>query len=43
MGLAARLLLVHDLRELPNMIRRLQIRDLIEFFDDKAKELVRGK
>lgn len=40
MGLAARLLLVHDVRELPNMIRRVQIRDLVEFFEDKAQELV---
>ena len=43
MGLAARLLLVHDVRELPNMIRRLQIRDLVEFFDEKAQDLVRKK
>ncbi|HET7503141.1 MAG TPA: hypothetical protein VFK02_19100 [Kofleriaceae bacterium] len=43
MGFAARLLLVHDVRELPNMIRRVQIRDLVEFFDEKAHDLVRKK
>lgn len=43
MGLAARLLLVHDVRELPNMIRRVQLRDLVEFFDEKAQDLVRKK
>lgn len=43
MGLAARLLLVHDVRELPNMIRRVEIRDLVEFFDEKAQDLVRKK
>lgn len=40
MGLAARLLLVHDIRELPNMIRRVKIQELITFFEEKAKELV---
>ena len=43
MGLAARLLLVHNVRELPNMIRRVQIRDLVEFFDEKAQDLARKK
>jgi hypothetical protein len=43
MGLAARLLLVHDVRELPNMIQRVQIRELVEFFDAKAQDLVRTK
>jgi predicted nucleotidyltransferase component of viral defense system len=43
MGLAARLLLVHDVRELPNMIRRIQMKDLVEFFEEKARDLVRKK
>ena len=41
MGLAARLLLVHDVRELPKMIRRVQIQDLIAFFELKVQELAR--
>jgi predicted nucleotidyltransferase component of viral defense system len=43
MGLAARLLLVHDVRELPNMIRRVKIQELIAFFETKVQELTRKK
>lgn len=43
MGLAARLLLVHDVRELPNMIRRLEIPELVAFFEKKARELIPKK
>lgn len=43
MGLAARLLLVHDVRELPNMIRRVKLQDLVAFFEAKVQELTRKK
>ena len=40
-GLAARLLLVHDIRELPKMIRPVTIPKLIAFFEKRVRELVR--
>jgi predicted nucleotidyltransferase component of viral defense system len=40
MGLAARLLLVHDVRELPRMIRPLTIAELVEFLESRARDLV---
>lgn len=43
MGLAARLLLVHDVRELPNMIRHVKLQDLVAFFEAKVQELTRKK
>jgi hypothetical protein len=43
MGLAARLLLVHDIRELPRMIRPVEIADLVEFFEERARELASRK
>ena len=43
MGLAARLLLVHDVRELPNMIRQVKLQDLVAFFEVKVQELTRKK
>jgi predicted nucleotidyltransferase component of viral defense system len=42
-GLASRLLLVHDLRELPRMIRRVSRPDLVAFFESRARDLVRSK
>jgi predicted nucleotidyltransferase component of viral defense system len=39
MGLAARLLLVHDVRELPRMIRAVEIPELVAFFETRAREL----
>ncbi len=43
MGLAVRLLLVHDVRELPNMIRQVKIQELIAFFEARVQELTRKK
>jgi predicted nucleotidyltransferase component of viral defense system len=43
MGLAARLLLVHDVRELPNMIRQVKIQELVAFFEARVQELTRKK
>lgn len=42
MGLAARLLLVHDVRELPRLIRPVRIRELVQFFESRAHELVKN-
>ncbi|HEY8078203.1 MAG TPA: nucleotidyl transferase AbiEii/AbiGii toxin family protein [Labilithrix sp.] len=41
MGLAARLLLVHEIRELPRMIRRVTVDELERFFEARARELLR--
>ena len=41
MGLAARLLLVHEIRELPRMIRRIELAELVAFFEDRVRELTR--
>jgi len=41
MGLAARLLLVREMRQLPRMIRRVTHRQLVVFFEQRARELVR--
>ena len=43
MGLAARLLLVHDVRELPKMIRPVTIEDLVTFFEARVHELARSR
>lgn len=41
LGLAARLLLVGDVRELPRMIRPVTRRELVAFFEERARELMR--
>jgi predicted nucleotidyltransferase component of viral defense system len=43
MGLAARLLLVHDLRDLPRMIRPVKLEELVAFFELCAHDLTRSK
>jgi hypothetical protein len=43
MGLAARLLLVNDLRDLPRLIRPVTLPQLVEFFEARARELTRGQ
>ena len=43
MRLAARLLLVHDVRELPNMIRQVKLQELVAFFEARVQELTRKK
>ncbi len=42
MGLARRLLLVHQIRDLPRMIRPIELPQLVAFFEDRARELVRS-
>ena len=39
MGLAARLLLIHEFRELPRLLRSVSIPELVEFFEARAREL----
>lgn len=41
MGLAQRLLLVHELTDLPRMIRPVSLEDLVKFFDERARLLIR--
>lgn len=43
LGLAARLLLVREIRELPKMIRAVGPKALIRFFEGKARELARSE
>ena len=43
MGLAARLLLVHDLRELPHMLRPVTLAELVEFFEGRVRELAKAR
>ena len=43
MGLAQRLLLVHEAKQLPRMIRPLDLAELVRFFDARASELVPGR
>lgn len=43
MGLAGRLLLVHEVRELPRMIRPIAIAELVSFFEERARELASGR
>jgi predicted nucleotidyltransferase component of viral defense system len=43
MGLVARLLLVHDVRELPRMLRPVALGELVAFFEARAHDLVRPK
>jgi hypothetical protein len=42
LGLAQRLLLVREVRELPRMIRRVTAADMVAFFEECARELVRA-
>jgi len=42
MGLAARFLLVHDLRELPRLVRPVRLAELVAFFEARARDLARG-
>lgn len=41
LGLAQRLLAIRSVKELPRMIRRVTHRELVAFFEDRARELVR--
>lgn len=43
LGLAARLLLVRNVKELPRMIRPVTISELITFFEDRAREIARSE
>ncbi len=43
LGLAARLLLASELRELPGMIRPVTIDELTAFFEQRARELTRSE
>ena len=43
LGLAARLLLIHEVRELPRMIRPVTLRELTDFFEERARELARSE
>ena len=40
MGLAARLLLVGEVRELPAMLRPLELHELVAFFEARARALI---
>ena len=40
LGVAARLLLVREIRELPEMIRPVSRAEMIEFFERRARELI---
>lgn len=42
LGLARRLLLVHDILELPRMLRPVTTAQLVSFLEDQARALVRG-
>jgi predicted nucleotidyltransferase component of viral defense system len=39
LGLAARLLLIREVKELPKLLRRVSLKELIAFFEGKAREL----
>lgn len=41
LGLAARLLLAREVRELPRMIRRVSLAKMTAFFEERARELTR--
>ncbi len=41
LGLAERLLLVHDIRELPRMLRKVEKPELVAFFEAQARVLIR--
>ena len=43
LGLAGRLLLVHDIRELPRMIRPVGLKQLIVFFEKLSRTLIRSE
>jgi len=43
LGLAARLLLVRDVKELPRMIRRVTLREMVKFFEERARDLARSE
>ena len=43
LGLAARLLLVREIKELPKMIRRVSLRELIAFFEERARAIARAE
>jgi predicted nucleotidyltransferase component of viral defense system len=43
LGLAARLLLVRDIKELPKMIRRVTLKQLVRFFEAEARRLARSE
>lgn len=40
LGLAERLLLVHEIRELPRMLRPVEKADLVAFFEARARALI---
>ncbi len=42
-GLAQRLLLVRDIRELPRMIRPVTLDEMIAFFEERVREIVRSQ
>jgi predicted nucleotidyltransferase component of viral defense system len=43
MGLAQRLLLVRNIRELPRMIRPVTVDELVQFFEERVREIVRSE
>jgi predicted nucleotidyltransferase component of viral defense system len=43
LGLAARLLLACEVKELPRMLRPIALRDMIAFFEERARELARSE
>jgi predicted nucleotidyltransferase component of viral defense system len=43
LGLASRLLLVHDVKELPRMIRPVSLRQLVAFFEKLSRDLIRAE
>lgn len=42
LGLAARFLLVNEVERMPRMIRKVGRAELLQFFEDRARELARG-
>jgi hypothetical protein len=42
LGLAARLLLAREIQELPRMLRRVSLGELVAFFENHARKLVRS-
>jgi hypothetical protein len=43
LGLAARLLLVRELKELPKMRRPLKYAEMVRFFEERAREIARAE
>lgn len=43
LGLAARLLLACEVKELPRMIRPVMLRDVVAFFEERARDLARSE